>query len=149
MLVECKGNILDANADALVNPVNTVGVMGKGLALAFKNVYPDMFKAYDSACRMGLVVPGQMHVYRYRDGRPRYIINFPTKRHWRDSSQYLDIVHGMKDLVRVVTEENIRSIAIPALGCGCGGLQWGRVYPLIQEAFSSRPGVEVLIYPPR
>src|ERR1700690_816271 len=117
MIKEISGNLLDADAEALVNPVNTVGVMGKGIALQFKQAFPDNFKAYEAACRRDEVRPGKMFVFhRNTLANPKVIINFPTKRHWKGKARIEDIEAGLRDLVRVIKEENIRSIAVPPLG---------------------------------
>ena len=119
------GNILAEDAEALVNTVNCVGVMGRGIALQFKNAFPDNFKAYVAACRSGAVRPGRMFVFETGTlTNPRYIINFPTKRHWRGNSRLEDIKAGLTDLTRQIRERGIRSIAIPPLGSGLGGLEW-------------------------
>ncbi|MEX0407952.1 macro domain-containing protein [Aquibium sp. LZ166] len=142
------GNILDANADALVNTVNCVGIMGRGIALQFKNMFPDNFKAYADACSRKEVQPGKMFVYETGEFSPRYIINFPTKRHWKGKSRIEDIETGLFDLVRVVEERNIRSIAIPPLGSGLGGLNWGDVRPRIVAALEQLAGISSIIYEP-
>jgi O-acetyl-ADP-ribose deacetylase (regulator of RNase III) len=134
---------------ALVNPVNCVGHMGKGLALQFKKAFPANFKAYEAACRHGQVTPGRMLVHD--SGmltQPRYIINFPTKRHWRDKSRIEDIGTGLIALIDAVNELGIRSIAVPPLGCGLGGLDWNDVQPRIEAAFSTLSDVEVHLYVP-
>ena len=114
MISAGRGNLLDADVDALVNTVNTVGVMGKGLALQFKRAFPAMAKAYAEAAKRGDVQIGRMHVWRLdRLGGPRIVINFPTKRHWRSPSRLSDIEVGLDDLVRVIREEGITSIAVP------------------------------------
>ncbi|MGO9082611.1 MAG: macro domain-containing protein [Streptosporangiaceae bacterium] len=136
--------------DALVNTVNTVGVMGKGIALQFKQAYPDNFRAYEAACRRGGVQLGQMFVVETGLlGQPRLIINFPTKKHWRARSKLSDIKAGLTDLRRVISEYAITSIALPPLGCGNGGLDWRDVRPLITEALGDVPGVDVVVYPPQ
>jgi O-acetyl-ADP-ribose deacetylase (regulator of RNase III) len=150
MLTEEHGNLLEAPADALVNTVNTVGIMGKGLALQFKQAYPGNFRAYESACRRGEVRLGEM--FTYETGRldgPRLIINFPTKAHWRSRSKLDDIKVGLRSLRTVISERDIQSIAVPPLGCGNGGLDWAEVRPLIIEALGDLPGVRVLLYPPQ
>ncbi|CRZ16945.1 type II toxin-antitoxin system antitoxin DNA ADP-ribosyl glycohydrolase DarG [Mycolicibacterium neworleansense] len=149
MITSEEGNLLQADADALVNTVNTVGVMGKGIALQFKKAYPAMFKEYARACKAGDVQLGHMHIWETGalDG-PRFIINFPTKGHWRAPSKLPDVVAGLADLVAVVQKREITSIAIPPLGCGNGGLNWTDVKPLIVNAFADLPGVDVKIYPP-
>ncbi len=116
MIAYKKGNLLAEEAEALVNTVNCVGVMGRGIALQFKNVYPENFKAYAAACRREEVVPGKMFVYETgRLTNPRYIINFPTKRHWREQSRLQDIKSGLQDLVGEIRSRGITSIAIPPL----------------------------------
>ncbi len=150
MLTEEHGNLLEAPADALVNTVNTVGIMGKGLALQFKQAYPGNFRAYEAACKRGEVGLGKMFTYEtgQLDG-PRLIINFPTKAHWRSRSKLCDIKVGLRSLRTVISERNIQSIAIPPLGCGNGGLDWNEVRPLIVEALGDLPGVRVMVYPPQ
>lgn len=142
------GNILEANADALVNTVNCVGIMGRGIALQFKNVFPENFKAYAIACNRNEVHPGKMFVFETGELSPRYIINFPTKRHWRGKSRIDDIEVGLIDLVRVLKRTNIRSVAIPPLGSGLGGLDWRDVRPRIVAALEQVPSVSVTIYEP-
>ena len=149
MISEAHGNLLDADVDALVNTVNTVGVMGKGIALQFKRAYPGMYKIYERAAKQGEVRLGQMYVYPTNKlSGPRYVINFPTKKHWRARSRLDDIRRGLVDLIQVVTDLGIKSIAVPPLGCGNGGLDWRDVEPLIAGAFGSLPNVDVHVYPP-
>ena len=137
------------DVDAIVNAVNCVGVMGKGIALQFKHKFPDNFKAYQSACKAGEVRIGRMFVHDNGEvARPRYIVNFPTKDHWRDSSRVEFIQSGLVDLVAQVKQLQIKSIAIPALGCGNGGLNWDEVRQLIKYAFYRVPGHEVRLFEP-
>lgn len=144
-----KGNLLDANVEALVNTVNCVGVMGKGIALQFKQAYPENFKEYEKLCRINEVKPGKMFIHSTNSFIGiKYIINFPTKRHWRAKSTMGDIQSGLVDLIAVVQKYEIKSIAIPPLGCGNGGLNWSEVKPLIIEAFKQVPDVEVHLYEP-
>lgn len=143
-----RGDIVDSQAEALVNTVNTVGVMGKGVALRFKQRFPENYRFYREACERGEVTPGKVLVFRTECLQPRYIINFPTKRHWRQKSRIEDIVAGLQDLVQRVRDLGICSIAIPALGCGHGGLRWADVRPLIENAFASLPDVHVEVYEP-
>jgi O-acetyl-ADP-ribose deacetylase (regulator of RNase III) len=144
-----KGNLLQADADALVNTVNCVGFMGKGIALQFKQAYPDNFRVYRSACDRKEVTPGTMLVVPTGTCLgPRLIINFPTKRHYRQSSRLEDIRSGLLALVEEVTRRKIKSIAVPPLGCGNGGLDWEVVRPLIMRAFDELPAVRVLLYEP-
>lgn len=143
------GNLLAADVEALVNTVNTVGIMGKGVALQFKRAYPANFKAYRAACERGDVKIGEMFVFDMSSlDQTRYVINFPTKKHWRSKSRLVDVEAGLDDLVRVLTERRISSVAIPALGCGNGGLDWADVRPLIVAACDRMPDVRVLIFSP-
>ncbi|MEW9530123.1 macro domain-containing protein [Microbispora sp. NPDC049125] len=130
MITETTGDLLLDDAQALVNTVNTVGVMGKGIALQFKRAFPDVFAAYADACADGRVEPGRVLPVRLGDG-DRWVLNFPTKRHWRQPSRLDDIEAGLDDLARLLVELDVRSVAIPPLGCGNGGLPWARVRPLI------------------
>lgn len=149
MVEYISGDILRCEAEALVNTVNCVGVMGRGIALQFKNAFPENFTAYESACRRGDVTPGNMFVVETsRLTSPRFIVNFPTKRHWRKKSRMEDIEAGLLDLVKVVREKDIRSIAIPPLGSGLGGLDWNDVRPRIERAMSGLPNVRVLVFEP-
>lgn len=149
MISESRGNLLEADVDALVNTVNTVGVMGKGIALQFKRAYPAMFTDYERASKAGDVRLGHMHVWPTGAMTgPRYVINFPTKAHWRAGSQLRDIEAGLRDLVRVVDELGITSLAVPPLGCGNGGLDWLAVEPRIRQAFDTVPDVDVVVFPP-
>lgn len=149
MIKFTSGDILKCEADALVNTVNCVGVMGRGIALQFKNVYPENFKAYEAACKREAVQPGRMFVYETGQlTLPRFIVNFPTKRHWRGKSRIEDIESGLVDLVKVIREKGIRSIAIPPLGSGLGGLEWNEVRPHIERALASLADVQVLVFEP-
>ncbi len=149
MIEYCRGNLLEANVEALVNPVNTQGVMGKGLALAFKNAFPENFRAYAQACQSGQVRTGQMFVTeRQTLLGPCWIINFPTKQHWRNPSKLEWINQGLADLRKVLTEKQIPSIALPPLGCGLGGLDWEMVKPRIEDALAGLAGTRILIFEP-
>ena len=150
MIVLSQGNLLEAPAEALVNTVNTEGVMGKGIALQFRQAFPTMFRAYENACASGDVRLGQMHVFDLGGlaGGPRWIFNFPTKGHWRARSRITDIESGLRDLVGHIMKLGIRSIAVPPLGCGNGGLEWTQVAPLIETAFAKLPDVRVLLFAP-
>lgn len=143
------GNILHADVEALINTVNCVGIMGRGIALQFKNAYPANFKAYEAACRREIVQPGRMFLCETGElGNPRFIINFPTKRHWKGKSRIEDIDAGLVDLVRVIEDRNIRSVAVPPLGSGLGGLDWADVRPRIEAALGGLDGVSVVVYEP-
>lgn len=149
MIEYSKGNLLIANAEALVNTVNCVGFMGKGIALQFKQAFPANFTAYEKACSAHEVQPGRMFTFETASMiNPRYIINFPTKRHWRGNSRIEDIESGLKALIEDVKRLGIRSIAVPPLGCGLGGLDWNMVRPMIEQAFSDLPNVQVFLYGP-
>jgi len=143
-----RGNLFDSDAEALVNTVNTHGVMGKGIALEFKKRFPANYEFYRQACEQGQVQIGKMLVFPTQSLQPQYIINFPTKQHWRGRSKLEYIQRGLQDLVCVVQQQGIRSIALPPLGCGHGGLRWEQVKPLIEQAFASLPDVEVQVYEP-
>lgn len=143
------GDILRADAEALVNTVNCVGVMGRGIALQFKKAFPDNFKAYKSACDAKELKPGTMLVVNLnRLQNPRFVINFPTKRHWKGKSRIEDIESGLVALVDEVRSRGIESVAIPPLGCGLGGLDWNVVRPMIERAFEDLPEVHVLLFEP-
>lgn len=148
-MVELKrGNLLEADVEALVNTVNCVGVMGKGIALQFKQAFPDNFHQYERACHSHSVVPGRMFVVRTGLMNPKYIINFPTKRHWKGKAKLDDIRAGLHALIAEVNRLKLSSIAVPPLGCGNGGLDWGTVRPLIERAFAELPNVHVLLFEP-
>lgn len=143
------GDILKDDSDAIVNTVNCVGIMGRGIALQFKNAWPENFKAYEVACKREEVQPGRMFVFDTEQlTSPRYIINFPTKRHWRGKSRMQDIDSGLIALVAEIQQRGIRSIAIPPLGSGLGGLEWSDVLPRIEHVMKSLPDVRVRIYEP-
>ena len=147
------GDLLAEEAEALVNAVNCGGVMGRGIALQFKMAFPENFRAYSQACKRNEVQPGRMFVYEtHQPVNPRYIVNFPTKRHWRANSRMQDVEAGLRDLVDVIRERNIRSIAIPALASGLGGLAWDEVRPRIEASLRSLGDLderEIVIFEPR
>ncbi len=144
------GNILAEDAEALVNTVNCVGIMGRGLALQFKKAFPENFRAYAEACEHGKVLPGRMFVFETRTlTNPRFIVNFPTKRHWRNNSRIEDIDAGLVDLARAIRTHGIRSLAVPPLGSGLGGLQWSQVLPRIEEALLGFNSLDIVIFEPR
>lgn len=149
MIVFKTGNLLAEDAEAIINTVNCVGIMGRGIALQFKKKYSDNFKAYEAACKRKEVQPGRMFIYETGTcTNPRFIINFPTKRHWRGQSRIEDIASGLKDLVRVIRENKICSIALPPLGCGLGGLNWNQVRPLIEKELSAIHEVQIVVFEP-
>ena len=149
MIEFTAGNLLEADAEALVNTVNCVGHMGKGIALQFKKAFPDNYDAYRRACDHERVQPGRMHVFETgKMYNPKFIINFPTKRHWRGKSRIEDIKSGLQALAGEIKSRGIKSIALPPLGCGLGGLDWKVVLHLIRQTFEDLPDVRVLVYPP-
>lgn len=149
MITYKKGDLLADSAEALVNAVNTVGVMGAGIARQFKKQFPSMFVEYEKACKAGEVTLGKMHVVKLDvDAGHKYIVNFPTLAHWSDQAELEHIEVGLADLVRIVQEKEIKSIAIPPLGCGIGGLVWEDVRQLVEEAFREVTNVRVHLYEP-
>lgn len=149
MIEYTRGNLIEADVEALVNTVNTVGVMGKGIALMFKEAFPDNFAAYEAACKRQEVVTGRMFVTE-REALlgPRWIINFPTKQHWRARTRMAWIESGLEDLKRVIGDQGIGSVALPPLGCGNGGLDWEDVRPRIEAALGGLQNVRVLVFEP-
>ena len=144
------GDLLSAPVEAVVNTVNTRGVMGKGIALQVKQRWPEVERAYRASCRRGEVVLGSMQVVErggLGDG-PRFVINFPTKEHWRSRSKLPDVASGLEDLRAVIEKLGITSIATPPLGCGNGGLEWSDVQPLIEAALTDFGAVDVVVFPP-
>ncbi len=149
MITFTQGNLLESDAEALVNTVNTVGVMGKGVALMFKEAFPENFKQYEAACRAKTVRTGKMFV-THRDAflGPKWIVNFPTKAHWRYPSKIEWVESGLDDLKSIIEEKGIRSVALPPLGAGNGGLEWSAVRELIIEKLSDMNDVQVIVYEP-
>ena len=148
MIKFTTGNLLDSNAQALVNTVNTVGVMGKGIALMFKERFPENFKAYEAATREGKVQVGSMFVTERKDMfGPKWIINFPTKKHWRHPSKIEWIERGLDDLVSVIKRLSIRSVALPPLGAGNGGLEWSIVRELIADKMGGLD-LDIVVFEP-
>lgn len=141
------GNIFESNAQTLVNTINCVGVMGKGLALEFKNRYPAMFDKYKSFCDKGVFKPGVLWIYKAEDGK--WILNFPTKIDWRDDSEMSYIEEGLKKFVEIWEEKGIKSIAFPLLGCKNGGLDPEDVIPLMEKYLNKCDGLDVTIYDDR
>ncbi len=137
------GDFWERTAAIRVNTVNCVGVMGKGVALSFKQRFPEMFAAYRADCRRGLVVPGEIRIYR----TPGTIVNFPTKRHWRNESRLEDIENGLRALRRYLKPHHGEVVTMPALGCGHGGLDWNVVRPLIEQHLGDLDA-EIYVYSP-
>lgn len=155
MIEFVKGDILESDCQALVNTVNCYGKMGKGLALLFKNKFPHMFNAYKNACRKKEVKTGQMHIWKNPESRtddkarPVYVVNFPTKDHWKQPSQMEWIICGLQNLVEEIKEKGITSIGIPPLGCGLGGLNWYQVRAEIQRVHDLHwSDIRVVVYEP-
>ena len=150
MIELTSGDILKDDAEAIVNTVNCVGIMGRGIALQFKNAWPENFKAYEAACLREEVQPGRMFIFETGQlTNPRYIVNFPTKRHWRGKSRIQDIESGLQALVHEIRQRSITSVAIPPLGSGLGGLEWDEVRPRIEAALAAVPEVHVRIFEPK
>ena len=149
MITFKTGNILVEDAEAIVNTVNCVGVMGRGIALQFKNVFPENFAAYAKACKREEVTPGKMFIFETGElTNPKYIINFPTKRHWKGKSRIEDIDAGLSALAADIRERQIQSIAVPPLGCGLGGLDWGLVRSRIEATLGQLKDVAVIVFEP-
>jgi O-acetyl-ADP-ribose deacetylase (regulator of RNase III) len=150
MIELTQGDILEADAEAIVNTVNCVGVMGRGIARQFRKAYPENYKAYKAVCDRKELQPGMMFIFKLNQlFNPRYVINFPTKRHWRGKSRMADIEAGLKTLVAEVPKLGTRSIAIPPLGSGLGGLKWPEVRARIEKAFEGLQDVKILLYEPK
>ena len=149
MIRYTTGNLLEARAEALVNTVNTVGVMGKGIALMFKERFDDNYQRYLLACHARQVHTGRMFVTEVNelDG-PRWVVNFPTKQHWRGPSRIEWITSGLYDLHRFLVEHKVKSVAIPPLGAGNGGLRWADVKPQIEKILADLTDVEIIVYEP-
>lgn len=148
MITYLRGNLLEDDAQALVNTVNTVGVMGKGIALQFKQRFPANFVAYAQACKLGQVQTGRMFVTEPGElTGPRWVVNFPTKQHWRDPSRMECVVDGLQDLRDFLMSNAVQSIALPALGAGLGGLPWAVVRGHIEAALGDL-AVDVRMYEP-
>lgn len=151
MIKLTRGDLFKCKAEALVNTVNCVGVMGRGIALQFKKAFPDNYKEYKKVCDSKWLQPGKVFTYDNREltGEQRYIINFPTKRHWKGKSRLEDIQSGLVALKEEVEKKGIQSIAIPPLGCGLGGLDWNDVKTEVERTFASLPEVSVYLYEPK
>ena len=149
MITFVTGDIFAQPADVLVNPVNCVGVMGRGLAAQFKRRYPAVFRAYRQACRDGELRPGRVLLLPTGFDRPRAIAHFPTKRHWRDPSRVEDIDAGLRHLATTIRRLRAPSIAVPPLGCGLGGLDWHTIRPLIAARLQGLDCAITVLQPPR
>ncbi len=148
MIHYTQGNLLDTQCDALVNAVNTVGVMGKGIASQFKQRFPENYRQYADACKTGQVRTGQMFITEIDDFLgPRWIVNFPTKQHWKNPSRQEWIRDGLQDLRLFIVAHQVRSVAIPALGAGLGGLSWPVVRELIEQTLGSLE-TDVFVFAP-
>jgi O-acetyl-ADP-ribose deacetylase (regulator of RNase III) len=149
MITFKTGNIFEEDSEAIVNTVNCVGIMGRGIALQFKKKYPANFKAYAEAAKHSEIIPGKMFVFENnKNFSPKYIINFPTKRHWRDKSRISDIQSGLQALAETIQKEKIQSIALPPLGCGLGGLNWDEVRQLIVNTFEKLSDINIIVFEP-
>lgn len=149
MITYSKGNLLEADAEALVNTVNTVGIMGKGIALMFKERFEDNYKRYVAACKAKQIRTGKMFVTQVSElNGPRWIVNFPTKQHWRPPSKLEWITEGLQDLRRFLLENNVKSVAIPPLGAGNGGLEWSEVREKISSVLGDLKEINILVFEP-
>lgn len=143
MITYDQGDLFQSNAKVLVNPVNVMGVMGKGLALEFKKRYPAMFEEYRTLCENGQFKIGDLWLYKASD---KWVLNFPTKQHWREPSTVEIIQAGLKKFIVTYEEDGITSIAFPKLGSGLGGLDWEKqVRPIMEQYLQTLP-IEILIY---
>lgn len=145
MIIYKQGNIFNSNAQVITNTVNCVGVMGKGLALEFKNRFPSMFADYQKKCLQHEVKIDRPYLW---NGESTQVLNFPTKKHWKDKSNLGDIKKGLQYLADNYDELGISSIALPPLGCGLGGLNWNDVKALIDETLGGIPDLDVFVYEP-
>lgn len=147
MIIEKQGNILDDDANVIVIPTNCVGVMGKGLALEFKNKWPKSIDPYVTNCKINLLDPGSVHFYQIREGSlyKRCWAAFCTKNHWKDPSKEKWIKEGLATLYDIMWYDGHGNVAIPKIGCGLGGLDWNIVYPMIKERFEDDE-IEVRVY---
>jgi len=147
-----EGDVFASGAEMLINSVNCVGVMGRGLAKQCKDAFPDTFKAYKKVCDRGGLEPGELFVHDrglfVPEGEPRYVAHLATLRHWRDDTELAFVRSGIDALADAVDRRDVESVAIPPVGCGYGGLDWDDVRSLIESAFADHPNVEVWIYPP-
>lgn len=143
MLQFLEIDIFAANCEAIVNPINCVGVMGGGLAKVFKNRYPDMFIEYEALCKRNGIKPGSLHVWRNPLNNPKWVVNFPTKDDWKNPSELKYISDGLVALRSFITGNKVKSIAIPALGCGLGGLDWNVVKKIIEVELLDNAAKEV------
>lgn len=148
MIILKTGNLFFEPTDVLINPVNCVGVMGAGLALQFKNRFPLNFVEYKNACISKLIQPGKVFIHSHSSGPPHYIVNFPTKLHWKNPSKIEYIEKGLEDLLIKIKQLNINSISIPPLGCGLGGLSWNTVKSLIENFANQIPNVIIFLFQP-
>lgn len=149
MITFKQGNIFDDDAEAIVNPVNCVGVMGKGLALEFKKRFPENFKSYKQQCSQKLLKPGKVYITEEQfDDSKKYVINFPTKMHWRGKSKLEYVLSGLADLVTQCKKLAIKSVAIPALGAGLGGLKWEEVKKVIVDELTEISEINFVVYEP-
>ncbi|GAA3997568.1 hypothetical protein GCM10022247_17030 [Allokutzneria multivorans] len=150
MVRTSSGSLFDEPVAALVNPVNCVGTMGKGLAKEFRSRFPEIFEPYRALCGSGGLAPGRPHVVDRGAGNcPQWIVNLPTKRHWRSRSRIEDVEAGVVALADALRENEIPSVAVPALGCGLGELDWDRVHSVLLAHLEPLTGVDVVLFPPR
>ena len=149
MIEQVTGDLFDSGCEALVKAVNVVGVMDGGIAAEFKRRFPDYFEDYAQFCEEAMICVGHCETYPTGVEQPRFIVSFPTKQHFRNPSEPEYIARGLNDLRLVIEELEIKSIAIPALGCGLGGLEWAEVAPLIHETLGDLSDCRVVVYEPQ
>lgn len=149
MITYTTGDLFEAQAEAIVNTVNTVGVMGKGIALQFKQRFPENYLTYKDACEAGQVKTGTLLITKGNTLFFKYIINFPTKEHWRNPSKYEYVEQGLDALIEAIKERNITSVAMPPLGAGNGKLEWNKVKQILNDKLAVLPNVEFIIYEPQ
>jgi len=149
-MIEFKlDDIFKSDCEAITNTVNCVGAMGAGLALAFKRRYPEMYKEYVEVCNKGELRPGKLHIWENPNSPPKYIINFPTKDDFRKDSEMSYIIEGLVTLKDEIKARGIKSIAVPSLGCGYGGLLYEDVKPLLEQFAKNLPeNIKIVIYEP-
>jgi O-acetyl-ADP-ribose deacetylase (regulator of RNase III) len=147
--ISVSGDLFKDALDALVNPVNTVGTMGAGLALRFKRTWPENFTGYARACARGEIRVGSVWSYETGVRAPRFIFNVPTKEHWRERSRLEWVEAGAESLARAATGFGVASVGVPALGCGLGGLEWSEVRPRLEAVFATSPQIRWVLYAPR
>ena len=148
MIVSKRGDLFLEDCEVIVNPVNCVGVMGGGLAYEFKRLFPGNYLSYKKSCDSKELIPGKLHITQVSDLPRKFIVNFPTKNHYIHDSKIEYIESGLNELVAFICEYNIKSISIPALGCGLGNLNWENVKSIIHNKLSDLSSVNIILFEP-